>query len=230
MKTPALVAATFLLLAACNQTTPTNTTPAKTVNTDSLEHARAWYAPRHCYYTNLSRQFNLAVDVQRFAAENDNDSTIVWLRVKNKTTGTTTDSFMVSSLYFYYTIFTACDSVTSYATGYHANKTIVDNMFGDIVVADLNFDGLDDIAVTNDGGGNGGPLYSYYLQQYNGTFERNAFLSDTMIFYPTVVDSVKSQLTTHVHAGAYGYSVNVFQYYPDINRWEARPRKIVYVN
>lgn len=58
----------------------------------------------------------------------------------------------------------------SYSTHFNTDKTVVDDDFGDVVVADLNFDGLGDFAVTYDHGADNGNHYYFYFQRPDHTF------------------------------------------------------------
>lgn len=117
--------------------------------------------------------------------------------------------------------------MTSYSTKFKTDREIVDNYFGDIVVADLNFDGIDDIAVINEIGGNGGPLYRYYIQTSDRKFVLNNFLTDSVTFFPTKIDKVKKRLITYVHAGACCVSKNVYQFSKASNTWKQTAHKIL---
>ncbi|RZJ67019.1 MAG: hypothetical protein EOO50_07080 [Flavobacterium sp.] len=93
------------------------------------------------------------------------------------------------------------NNVRSYATGINENMQAPDNYYGDFVVADFNFDAKNDFAILNDMGGNGGPFYSFYIQQQDKTFSSDRFLQDSMTYFPTKIDKQKQQLVTYVHAG-----------------------------
>ena len=87
----------------------------------------------------------------------------------------------------------------------------IDNDFGDLVVADFNFDGLEDFAVKRGEGGNAGPEYNFYLQSKDSEFELNRFLSDEMMYFPFVIDPKKKRLITLVHGNAYQMSEKIFE-------------------
>jgi len=116
--------------------------------------------------------------------------------------------------------------MTSFSTKFKANREIVDNYFGDIVVADLNFDGNDDITIINDSGGNGGSEYIYYTQTTFKKFVLEPFLTDSVVYFPTQIDKVKKQLTTYVHAGACCVGRHIYQYDKMKNSWHQIRHKI----
>lgn len=45
--------------------------------------------------------------------------------------------------------------------------------YHNLIIADFNFDNLEDFAILYDSGGNGGPVYSYYFQDKMGKFNLN---------------------------------------------------------
>ena len=58
--------------------------------------------------------------------------------------------------------FKECENDKSYSANINLESN--ENDFGDLIVADLNFDGKEDIAIKREEGGNGGPLYNFYIQ------------------------------------------------------------------
>lgn len=107
----------------------------------------------------------------------------------------------------------------SYTTHFNKNKQITDNDFGDFVVADFNFDNREDFALKSESGGNGGPIYAFYLRDRNGKFKRDAFLSDSIAWFPTVIDAKNKLLTKSVHASAYGNMESSYRYNPANGKW-----------
>lgn len=107
----------------------------------------------------------------------------------------------------------------SYTTHFNENKQITDNDFGDFVVADFNFDNKEDFAVKSESGGNSGPIYAFYLSDRKGKFKRDAFLSDSIAWFPTVIDAKNKLLTKSVHAGAYGNMESSYRYNPANGKW-----------
>ncbi|MBS1635889.1 MAG: hypothetical protein JST26_08180 [Bacteroidetes bacterium] len=174
-----------------------------------------------CGHNELSEQFDIVLCARHLRTlDGGGDSCIAKLFIRNKITGSGIDSLELESSYFSSCVFRECNHVRSYTTGYRAEDEVVDGIYGDIVVADLNFDGLDDIAVVNDCGGNGGPLYSYYMQRKNGRFSLSKFLTNAMVFFPDEIDSKRKRLKTLVHAGACCVEENVYQYSPASGRWK----------
>jgi len=100
--------------------------------------------------------------------------------------------------------FTKCSWVRSYTTGKNRNADIGDNDFGDIVVADFNFDSLEDIAIKSDDE-NSGTYYRFYIQGKDKLFKLDSFLTDSMSIIPTYFNRTKRILTTYERAGALFY-------------------------
>lgn len=90
----------------------------------------------------------------------------------------------------------------SYTTGFNKDKEATDNEFGNIIIADLNFDGLEDLAIKREQGGNGGPLYNFYFQDKKGEFVINEFLSISMQYFPYKILKEKNMLVVSVWVGS----------------------------
>lgn len=87
---------------------------------------------------------------------------------------------------------------------YPANVTIVsnENDCGDLIVADLNFDGREDLALKREEGGNGGPLYNYYLQTPSRNFIFDEYLTNEMSYFPDYIDNKGKSLHVNVRANS----------------------------
>jgi hypothetical protein len=181
-----------------------------------------------CEYKDLSDQFDIKLQIKRFRdTSGHHDSCIVKLRLTAKQTQRLLDSLQITSDSYYEMAFTNCDNVLSYATKKNINRKVVDNHFGDIIIADLNFDQKDDIAVMNDSGGNGGPFYNYYLQDRNSSFPLNRFLTDSMIYFPHKINSKAKTLTTYVHAGACGLGEHIYFLQKSTGSWKEKSHRII---
>ncbi|MCE3296345.1 MAG: repeat protein [Crocinitomicaceae bacterium] len=111
------------------------------------------------------------------------------------------------------------DASRSYVTHFNEEKEVTDNDFGDFIVADFNFDSREDFAFKSGSGGNGGPVYTYYVKGKNGKFKRDAFLSDSLAMFPAIIDPVNKLLTKSVHANAYGNMESSYRYNPANGKW-----------
>lgn len=92
--------------------------------------------------------------------------------------------------------FKNCNNCKSYGS----DKYLVsdENDFGDFIVADFNFDGKQDIAVKREEGGNGGPVYNFYIQSENQQFLLDDYLSNEMSYFPNYIDRKKKTLRVSV--------------------------------
>ncbi|AWA31103.1 hypothetical protein HYN48_13955 [Flavobacterium magnum] len=86
-----------------------------------------------------------------------------------------------------------CVNNNSYATDTFLKS--VDNDFGDVIVVDFNFDGKEDVALKREEGGNGGPLYNFYIQSENEQFILDKYLSDEVAYFPYYIDSKEKTLS-----------------------------------
>ena len=217
-----------ILFLSCSTGQQPDTTPvlAKEDNSTKKTPKKTSVTTRTCELTNLSNQFDISVHLRRF---NDGrqvyDSCILKFIITDKKTKYKIDSTQLTSLFLFSDTYLNCDSVTSFSTNYKNNREIVDNYFGDVVVADFNFDNKDDVAFITDIGGNGGPIYSYYLQS-NNKFSVDKYLTDSVIYFPQIIDKKKQRLTTRVHAGACCEGVHIYQLNKSTNMWKQISRKI----
>lgn len=177
-------------------------------------------------YTDLSNQFNFQSRIQTYALEYD-DSTVVDFYIFDKKTGETVQEIGIQSYFLYYSRIYRSDNVLSYITGKNKDLQIVDNDYGDIIIADFNFDGLEDLALISDQGGNGGPMYNYYLQSNSRQFKLDAFLTDSMSFFPETFNKNRKSLTTVVHASAVSECSTTFTYNQKLHSWKKTHREII---
>ena len=120
-----------------------------------------WAFCQTCIHTDLSNQFDIDTSIRRIIG----DSCLVSIEISDKDSHKTATTIQYRTLFLNDTVFRNCKSVRSYQT--HKNDTLeaVDNDYGNFIVADFNFDGLDDLAIIRDSGGNSGSLYNFYIQR-----------------------------------------------------------------
>jgi hypothetical protein len=176
-----------------------------------------------CIHTDLSQQFDIGTSLIRIK----DDSCIVTVRIIDKSSKKTLQTIKYSSIYLFENVLKNCENVRSYQTRKNDSLEVVDNDFGDLIVADFNFDGKDDIAIIKDSGGNGGPLYRYYIQNTDFKFVRDKFLSDKMEFFPIQINKNDSTLITHVHAGVCSLSEMIYSYNSQTNNWIRKSHRII---
>ncbi len=63
-----------------------------------------------------------------------------------------------------------------------------------LIVLDYNFDGLEDFAIINYEGSNGGPQYAYYKQKPNGRFELDESFTNEIRFFPLEINNKEKTL------------------------------------
>jgi hypothetical protein len=164
-----------------------------------------------CTQNNLSNFFEFKTHLTRIHTEDLFDSCIVEVKVYDKLSKKIIQKIEFSSTYFFDKVFNDCNNVRSYVTGNNQNADVEDNDFGDLIVADFNFDKKDDIALKENSGGNGGPTYIFYIQNDKRQFQVESFLSERMDFFPSRIDPKKRTLTTLVHANAYEMSETTYK-------------------
>jgi len=200
-----LIILTFIIV-SCSQPAAKQTILSSKDQTDTPKTNRKSTAtPRlfDCLNVNLSRQFTISVFVDN---KTDNleqsDSFFVAIALLSKDRRTPFDTIMTDAEIRSDEMYVNCNNYRSYSTGLNARQPITDNYYGDIIVADFNFDRKDDIAVLTSSGGNGGPTYSFYLQGDHHDFQIDKFLTDSLSYFPSEINTRKMQLTTMAHAGA----------------------------
>ncbi len=209
-----------------HSTTVDTTATVKSETTDI--HNFNVLSTTQCEQTNLSNQFDIAINLKRYSDTTEHrDSCVLKVFIKDKPTQKVVDSVLITSLFYFDDTFANCDSVMSFTTKFNSKRQVVDNYFGDIVVADLNFDSRDDIAIINDYGGNGGTFYSYFMQGDDKTFTLDSFLTDSVTYFPSVIDKTKQRLITYVHAGACCVGEQIYKYDKSKKAWRLTRHKIL---
>jgi len=107
----------------------------------------------------------------------------------------------------------------SYITGQNAQSESGDDYFGELVVADFNFDGLEDFATAIGHGADNGSHYAYYIQNENHRFEYNAYLTENVIWFPQEINDSLKTFTTLVPWTMVGLCHKTFKYYPGRKKW-----------
>jgi hypothetical protein len=108
----------------------------------------------------------------------------------------------------------------SYITGKNANYNDMDNYCGEIVVADLNFDGLEDFATPINSGVDNGPHYAFYIQNRNNKFEYNKYLTKNLTWFPEKINDSIMSFTSSVPCGVYGTWYRTFKFDTILKTWK----------
>lgn len=173
-----------------------------------------------CKHLNLSKKFQFDLQFTRTLNEEGNDTYKIDLRIVDKATNVIIQTITLHPEFIFSSDFDSCDAVKSFSTNVNTNKEVVDNDNGDFILVDLNFDGLEDFAIKSDSGGNGGPTYSFFIQNEEGKFTEEEYLTKTMEFFPLDIDKTKKRLTIYVHANAYQLSKTIFKYNSKTDKWK----------
>ncbi|MFZ1635162.1 MAG: hypothetical protein WAT43_14860 [Chitinophagales bacterium] len=107
----------------------------------------------------------------------------------------------------------------SYITGVNANYDDVDNYCGEIVVADFNFDGLEDFASPMNSGVDNGPHYAYYIQTKQNIFQFNKYLTENVIWFPEYFNNKNLTFTNLVLTNAIGEHYTTYKYIKTTTTW-----------
>lgn len=181
-----------------------------------------------CFHSDLSRSLDFEVRSQRFKTSgHELDSCIVTVEIIKKMNKSNRQIIRLTSRFVFEDAFTNCSNARSYVTGKNKNKQTVDNDYGDFVVADLNFDGREDVAIKNDSGGNAGPTYNFYLQDITGKFLLNTFMTERIEFFPKKFNKAKKTLVTYTHAGACRLGECIYLLEVSNNKWAQTSHRII---
>jgi len=171
------------------------------------------------YYTNLSEKFNYNLITEVLLCSNcvlDSFIRIVKIFDKNDNLLQTINIDIECG------VFTGDSSffdVRSYITGYNKNKIPVDQYYGELIIADLNFDNKEDFAVIYDIGFYNGPKADFYLQNSNNLFILDSFLTNK-IWFPDKIDKSNKTLTFGTIIGFRGYNEEIIKYETKTNSWK----------
>jgi hypothetical protein len=171
-----------------------------------------------CVHDDLSRTLRVTTRIHRKAG--DSDITHNWpieVTIIDKVSKKTIQviSFIAT---LYPEDFSKCSWARSYSTGKNRNAEVMDTDFGDIVVADFNFDSREDIAIKSDNE-NGGTYYRFYIQGKDKLFKLDSFLTDSMSIIPTYFNRAKMTLTTFQRAGARYEGEQIYRLDTRKNKW-----------
>ncbi len=106
----------------------------------------------------------------------DIDRNLVLVEIFNKENHTIVDIIEYATGSLIDDLFQDCSQAKSYVTQWNMNAEVLDNNQGDLVVIDLNFDGLEDLALIFESGGSSGPAYKYFIQTPEHKFSLDLFL------------------------------------------------------
>lgn len=182
---------------------------------------------QNCKHTHLSGRYDFETAIVRIPRGDYWDSSVVRLTIIEKRDKKQVQQITINSTFLFSSAFSNCNAVRSYVTGLNSNLADTDNDFGDLVIADLNFDGAEDIALKQDSGGNAGPVYNFYLQQKNRQFIADTFLTKHMEFFPTRINVKSRTLVTLAHANAYQMAEHTYKFNQATGKWEQIKHRLI---
>lgn len=185
---------------------------------------------RDFFHEDLSFEFDYKIKFKRFQnIDKFHDSCIVKIFIVDKKTKKQVDSIDLSSLHYYDTVFKNVDNVRSDISGKNKNKgndNLDNDAFGDIIIADFNFDTKEDIAVVRECS-NSGNFYNFYIQTSERKFKRDNYLSDTVVYFPVKINKINKTLETDVVAGVCGYGEQIYFFNDKLNNWKLKSHKYI---
>jgi hypothetical protein len=176
-----------------------------------------------CYHPDLSKEFDFKTTVVGFRNRDGiehNDSFTVSIAILDKKTKKVVQKIWYVPVHPFMGTFMDCKAVRSYETKKNDTLPVVDNIYGDLVIADFNFDGRSDVALTHGWSVTSGPLYNYFIQGKNQVFNRDNFLSDSMGFFPAKIDPKKRTLTALFSQWATGVDMAVYHLPKGSRTWK----------
>jgi len=180
-----------------------------------------------CVHSNLSKEYDFKTSLIRETKNNElsNECEVV-INIINKTTKTGQiikfhSDWMLNGDY------KDCKTVRSYTTKFNHKAVAQDNDFGDLIIADFNFDEKDDIAIKAESGGNGGPLYKFYLQENNKNFVEDKYLSNIVTFFPVDINAKSKTLKTKVYANAYEQQETIYKANKINGNWKIISQRLI---
>ncbi len=180
-----------------------------------------------CTHVGLSKKYNFKTHILRFARHPELDSFTIAVIIIDKQSGEEVQKIAFSSTYLFSSVYTECGDVRSYITGVNANKVEVDNDFGDVIIADLNFDGKEDLVLKKDSGGNSGPVYNFYIQNKVGQFFLDDYLTNKVEFFPVHINKVRKTLVTHTHANVGEFGEHTYKLDAKTNMWKQINHRLI---
>lgn len=162
-------------------------------------------------FNGLSSKFNYSITAAKFR-EGGKVASELNINVSDKTGAKKAEVVFKPE----YWLKNAC-SATSYLNKSTTNEGIEN--YNKFIVGDYNFDGLEDFAIANYEGGNGGPQYAYFLQDNTGNFIKDAKFPLQEGFFPKKIDVKTKSLTISGPVGCCSIATAVYQLKGN-NKWE----------
>ena len=156
-------------------------------------------------YSQLSKIYDYSITFNEMQEGVNNSNVSVAIIRK-------TDKKVIQTIVSSYQGFGFNCSSRSYITGYNKDTLTYDGDWANIVVADFNFDGKEDIAVKTGAAANGTEYFDFYIQNNNGQFIKDDFLSANIKATVHTIDYKNHVLITAAPAGASNAVTRTFGY------------------
>lgn len=172
------------------------------------------------YHEGLAKGFDIKVVNNRFrTAEPFHDSCVAKFTLFDKATQKVIDTFSITS-HFYFKVFEDKNNVRSYSTQFNKNRQILNGDYGDIVVADFNFDKKEDIAIVNNTGNYAGSFYNFYIQEDDRKFVLDRFLTDSVVYFPNEIKN--NEIVTNVISGNCFLNKHIYAFDAKAKMWRQK--------
>jgi hypothetical protein len=168
----------------------------------------------------LFKNFILKFSTSKFEDENGDQIQKIKINLTNKKTNKIQKiDFTPKSLVTKFDV-----SPSSTVSYFDMEKSIINSYQeiegGNLLIAlDVNFDGLEDFAIINYQGSNGGPQYAYYVQKTNKQFALDSYLTENVRFCPSEINKNKKTLTIMHPSGCCQIQTYKFHIQPN-GEWE----------
>lgn len=181
-----------------------------------------------CLHTGLSKKFDFKIT--RVDIRKPNDTSLfgekrISVEIYNKSDKRSFQSISFKSGELY-DDFKNCINDRSLITGKNKDAEVGDNDYGDIIVADVNFDGIEDLAIKDRWIGNIGAGYRFYLQTPQG-FKQNKYLTEEVVFFPWLLKP-KSHLLITTVSPTPGTTIRTYGYNAINKKWRKVGERFVY--
>ena len=172
---------------------------------------------RTCIHTDLSKTLTIITTARRTHLDEAFDSVRLTIRIIDKASKRLLQKISLTTFELFSEDYAHCRMVRSYSTGKNVKKEVIDDDYGDMIVADLNFDSREDLAFKTENN-NGGTDYTFFTQTKDRKFVIDRFLTDSVDSYPASISRSRRTLTTLQRAGVRA-AEHVYYLDPRTNKW-----------
>jgi hypothetical protein len=191
----------------------------------SCLHGQVHVPDQTCVHNDLSKTLTIVTMAKRVHQDQSFDSARLTIRIIDKAGKQLLQEISLIAPELYAEDYTHCRLVRSYSTGKNAGKMVTDNDYGDIIVADLNFDSREDLAVKTENN-NGGTYYTFYTQTKDKKFVLDRYLTDSVYSFPWKLNPGKRTLTTMLRAGVRD-ALTTYHLDGPMNKWTFVKRRVI---